>query len=237
MPLLRPRGIGPSAAFVFFPCDCMMGTRRRLQRLESAALAAIEKCGLKRGITRRVSQGGLGMACDPLWRIAVPLGCLLMLSVLYGCVSISPPAGGWVETREMIVTGYCPCGLCCDWERDWRYRPVVSTGPARGSPKKVGVTASGTRARRGTIAADSRYAYGTVMFVDGYGYGRVEDRGRLITGDRLDVFFPTHREAEAWGVRKIKVRIWHPAGGDTATRTIAQDSQVQQGRGKQAEAR
>jgi 3D (Asp-Asp-Asp) domain-containing protein len=88
--------------------------------------------------------------------------------------------------------------------------PVYSSGPSKGKRKKVGITASGTRARRGTIAADtSRYPFGTVMYIDGYGYGRVEDRGGSIKGDRIDLFFPSHRSALEWGRQTIKVKIWY----------------------------
>jgi 3D (Asp-Asp-Asp) domain-containing protein len=81
----------------------------------------------------------------------------------------------------------------------------------KGKRKKVGYTASGTKARHGTIAADtSIYPFGTVMEVPGYGMGRVEDRGSAIRGNRIDLFFKKHRDAEDWGIRKKRVRIWIP---------------------------
>jgi len=88
-------------------------------------------------------------------------------------------------------------------------RPVYSYGPNKGKPKKVGVTASGTRARHGTIAADTRYLpFGTVIYVPGYGYGRVEDRGGAIKGAKIDLWFSSHDKAKQWGRRKIKVKVW-----------------------------
>ncbi len=111
----------------------------------------------------------------------------------------------------MVVTGYCKCGVCCNWKRNWLLRPVIASGPARGERKKVGVTASGTRARPGTIAADTRrYPVGTIMYVPGYGYGRVEDRGGAIQGDHIDLYFKKHKQALEWGKRKVPVRIWVP---------------------------
>lgn len=111
----------------------------------------------------------------------------------------------------METTGYCHCGECCGWRRNWLGRPVVAEGPNRGRPKQVGVTASGVRARNGTIAADtSLYPFGTVMYVPGYGYGRVEDRGGAIKGRRLDLYFSSHREAEEWGRVRKKVTVWRP---------------------------
>lgn len=89
-------------------------------------------------------------------------------------------------------------------------RPVYSAGPLKGKRKEVGVTASGTKAKHGTIAADiSRYPYGTVMYIEGYGMGRVEDQGGAIKGEHIDLYFSTHREAQEWGRRVKKVRVWY----------------------------
>jgi len=80
---------------------------------------------------------------------------------------------------------------------------------AKGKEKKVGFTASGTRARYGTIAADtSLYPFGTIMYVPGYGYGRVEDRGSAIKGDHVDLCFGSHDSALKWGKRWEVVKIW-----------------------------
>lgn len=113
----------------------------------------------------------------------------------------------------MEVTGYCNCGICCSWERSWLGlgRPVVSSGPRKGQPKAVGTTASGTRAAHGTIAADtSVLPFGAIVQVPGYGYGRVEDRGGKIVGRRLDLWFPSHEEAQQWGRKRMSVRVWMP---------------------------
>jgi 3D (Asp-Asp-Asp) domain-containing protein len=142
---------------------------------------------------------------------------------LTGCAStrISPPAGVPSRVVLMEVTGYCNCGQCCSWRRTWfgLGAPVVSSGPNKGAPKKVGVTASGRRARAGTVAADvTRYPFGTVVYVPGYGYGRVEDTGGAIKGDKLDLWFDSHAEAEEWGRRKIYVKIWLRGGNPAAGR-------------------
>jgi 3D (Asp-Asp-Asp) domain-containing protein len=131
---------------------------------------------------------------------------------LCGCATLRPPRdAGPPVTRTLRTTGYCPCEKCCSWQRDKSGQPVYSSGPLRGRPKKVGITASGTRARQGTIAADLRYyPFGTVMFVDGYGFGRVEDSGGAIKGEHIDLFFRRHRQALQWGVKKKPVQIWFP---------------------------
>jgi 3D (Asp-Asp-Asp) domain-containing protein len=114
-------------------------------------------------------------------------------------------------TVRMETTGYCKCGSCCGWKRNWKFQPVVAYGPTKGQPKEVGITAAGTRADWGTIAADTRYyPFGTIMYVPGYGWGRVEDIGGAIKGDHIDLYFPTHNEALQWGRQWHKVKVWKP---------------------------
>lgn len=87
-------------------------------------------------------------------------------------------------------------------------RPVHAYGPNKGKKKKVGVTASGTKAKPGTIAADtSVFPFGTRMKIPGYGWGTVEDRGGAIKGGRIDLFFKSHKEALEWGRQTVKVRV------------------------------
>jgi len=119
------------------------------------------------------------------------------------------------EIRRMEVTGYCECGKCCGWHRSWWRlgKPVFSSGPNKGKPKDVGMTASGVEAKRGTVAADtSIFPIGTLVYVPGYGWGRVEDRGSAIKGNRLDLFFDSHREALKWGRQQVDVKVWRKEG-------------------------
>ncbi|MGC8844435.1 MAG: 3D domain-containing protein [Candidatus Hydrogenedens sp.] len=134
-----------------------------------------------------------------------------------GCATTSsrfkPQAGSRSEILTLETRGYCPCGKCCNWKRNWYFRPVVAHGPNKGKPKKVGVTASGVKAKKGTISADiSRFPFGTVMYIPGYGYGRVEDRGGSVKGNSIDLFFKKHKEAMRWGRQTKKVRVWYPPG-------------------------
>lgn len=143
---------------------------------------------------------------------------VFLAMMLPGCAVYNlRPAGLEAPTRKpdkvltIQTTGYCPCGACCGWKRNWLGRPVYAGGSLAGQPKKVGYTASGTRARRGTLAADtSLFPFGTIMYVPGYGYGRVEDRGGDIVGYRLDLFFPRHSEAVDWGRANKTVQVWYP---------------------------
>ena len=91
--------------------------------------------------------------------------------------------------QRVIVTGYCSCPLCC-------------------GPNATGLTASGTKAQLGTMAADpSIFPLGTQLNVPGYGDGVVEDTGARVKGYHIDVWFPTHAEAKAWGSREMYVAL------------------------------
>jgi 3D (Asp-Asp-Asp) domain-containing protein len=150
-------------------------------------------------------------------RMKGAIQCALLAAVVVtagGCRRIRPPGREKPALRRVVVaTGYCPCGKCCSWHRNWLGVPVYSTGSSRGKRKHVGITASGARARTGTIAADTRvYPFGTVMYVEGYGYGRVEDRGGGIKGQHIDLYFPSHRQALEWGRKNARIAVWYPPG-------------------------
>lgn len=135
---------------------------------------------------------------------------VLAMSFSSGCATRpKPPRGTSPIVVSMEVTGYCKCGKCCNWKRTWYGRPVVASGPSKGKRKKVGQTACGTKGKIGTIAADTtKYPFGTVMYIPGYGYGKVEDRGKAIQGEKLDLFFKSHHDAIKWGRQHTKVKIW-----------------------------
>ncbi len=145
---------------------------------------------------------------------------LLLLLAVGGCYvrdvrwsPVRPPRDTPAREYMVITTGYCPCGECCGWQRNWLGRAVISSGPNRGKSKAVGVTASGTTARSGTLAADtSIFPFGTIIYIPGYGYGRVEDRGGDIKGYHLDLFYSTHGRALQQGRVKTKVKVWFPPG-------------------------
>ena len=138
--------------------------------------------------------------------IALVLGVVL---VCCGCARIRPPRGVAHVERTLVTTGYCKCGKCCGWKRNWFGRPVYKYGSLKGKRKKVGETASGRMARRGTIAADTGlYPFGTVVYIEGYGYGRVEDRGGAIKGNHIDLYFNSHSRAIEWGRQTKRVKVW-----------------------------
>ncbi|GAG99876.1 unnamed protein product, partial [marine sediment metagenome] len=93
--------------------------------------------------------------------------------------------------REFTVTAYCPCKICCGKWAD-------------------GYTASGHKLQAGDkiVAAPMDIPFNTSVEIPGYGYAIVLDRGGVIKGNKLDVYFNTHQEALEWGVQKLKVKMW-----------------------------
>ncbi len=114
---------------------------------------------------------------------------LFLFLCFAGCEPVAEPSSP-VETIDANVSAYCPCSRCCGKYSD-------------------GITANGYRIQPGDkfVAADKRFAFGTMMDVPGYGKVPVLDRGGAIKGNKLDVYFPTHKEALQWGRQYLKVEV------------------------------
>lgn len=96
---------------------------------------------------------------------------------------------GAVTRLRMVVTAYCPGKCCC-------------------GPKASGKTSLGLRVRHGYVAVDPRVIpFWMRLFIPGYGPALAVDRGGAIKGNRMDVFFPTHKAALAWGRRTVYVSV------------------------------
>jgi len=80
---------------------------------------------------------------------------------------------------------------------------VVSTGYAL-----PGTTATGLPVGPGVVAVDpSVIPLGTRMTIPGYGEGVAADTGGAIVGNRIDLWFPTEREAEQWGWQTLTITL------------------------------
>lgn len=115
-----------------------------------------------------------------------------LIALLQSCPTPDVPRPQW-KTVRMRVTAYCTCPRCCGKFSD-------------------GLTADLHKIRRGDVfvAADKRVPFGTEMIIPGYNKERpveVKDRGRLIKGNRLDVFFNDHKVAKKWGTRYLDVLV------------------------------
>ena len=69
-------------------------------------------------------------------------------------------------------------------------------------------TTSGVWPYVGGVAVDpSVIPIGSKLYIDGYGPARAVDTGGLIKGNRIDLFFNTESECEAWGRRSVTVSV------------------------------
>ncbi len=119
----------------------------------------------------------------------------MLRGVYVGAAKTELESAGRAHIVWLEVTGYCPCEKCC-------------------GPHAQGVTASGKPVSYHDgifVAADpSVLPFGTRVRVPGYhdaAVAEVIDKGSAITGQRLDVFFPTHEQAEEWGRQWLAVRV------------------------------
>jgi 3D (Asp-Asp-Asp) domain-containing protein len=104
----------------------------------------------------------------------------------------SSQAASW-KTILMRVTAYCSCRKCCGKFND-------------------GITASGHRIRHGDkfVAAGKMLSFGTEIIIPGYNNSqpvKVLDRGRSIHGNRLDVYFDSHKKARKWAIKYLPVKV------------------------------
>jgi peptidoglycan DL-endopeptidase CwlO len=71
-----------------------------------------------------------------------------------------------------------------------------------------GRTSTGVSVGYGIVAVDpSVIPLGTKMTIPGYGEGVAADTGGSVVGARIDLWFPTHAEALAWGTRAVSITL------------------------------
>jgi 3D (Asp-Asp-Asp) domain-containing protein len=84
-----------------------------------------------------------------------------------------------------------------------RRMTVISTGYAL-----PGTTATGIPVGWGVVAVDpSVIPLGTRMTIPGYGEGVAADTGSAVKGAKIDLWFPTVRQALDWGIRTVTITL------------------------------
>lgn len=141
---------------------------------------------------------------------------LLIISSLaiavYIISTLTAPTGepAPAQTRETVVYVVTNNELPLV-SRSLRYEALEVTVTAY-SPEDPGVddtTYTGLPVDIGVVAVDpSVIPLGSVVYVPGYGYAVALDRGGAIKGHRVDVYFPAREAASAWGVKKLKIRVF-----------------------------
>lgn len=134
-------------------------------------------------------------ATRPVMPTSKPSPSPFLRGLYTGSARTSIDSRGKSRVIWMEVTAYCPCPICC-------------------GSRARGVTASGKPVTADDgffVAADAdRFEFGAKLRIPGYHDGEtveVLDRGSAILGPRLDVFFPTHEQASAWGRQWLPVTV------------------------------
>ena len=71
-----------------------------------------------------------------------------------------------------------------------------------------GRTSTGVSVGYGVVAVDPNVIpLGTKMTIPGYGEGVAADTGGAVVGARIDLWFPTHAEALAWGTKTVSITL------------------------------
>ena len=112
-----------------------------------------------------------------------------------GAAKILAQSNGKSRIVWLEVTAYCPCPKCC-------------------GPDAAGITASGKPVTYNGgifVAADPElFQFGAKLRVPGYHNNQVDeviDHGGAIKAAKVDVYFPTHELAEAWGRQWVPVTV------------------------------
>lgn len=108
---------------------------------------------------------------------------------------------------EFKITAYCPCEKCCG------YWATVRPTDENGEP--IVYTASGKIAVQGvSVAADtSILPFGTVLVIDGHEY-TVQDRGGMVKGNHVDIYFDSHEAAKEWGTQYMEIFVKEAVGNE-----------------------
>lgn len=120
------------------------------------------------------------------------MNIVIAAAVVLTLAAIAPSLRAAVAADHYTATAYCSCSKCCGRWAD-------------------GITATGKRVHWGIIAADWRVLpRGTRVGLSCFP-GQVfvvEDRGGAIKGERIDVWYPSHRSALKFGVRgRVQVKV------------------------------
>ena len=99
------------------------------------------------------------------------------------------------ELGNYSLTAYCPCKICCE---QFAASPVNKTG-AIGVGVYEGIT----------VAVDpKKIPYGTKLYIEGVGVRIAADCGGAIKGNKIDVYYTSHKEAIQSGLAHTERKVY-----------------------------
>jgi peptidoglycan DL-endopeptidase CwlO len=118
------------------------------------------------------------------------------------------------ETKSQQLTGSTPAAAIADPVAPGTRTAAAAFAGSRTLTVSItgyalpGMTASGIPVGWGVAATDpSVIPLGTHIWVPGYGEAVAADVGSAIIGDRVDLWFPTLAQAQAWGLRTLTIAL------------------------------
>lgn len=70
-------------------------------------------------------------------------------------------------------------------------------------------TATDTKPRWGVVAVDPKYIpLGSEIYIKNMGWFTAEDTGGKVKGKRIDIYYPTRRQAIHFGVKKLSIKVF-----------------------------
>ena len=136
-------------------------------------------------LLRMVNDDGAEQTTTIIGRIVLGAAAVLTAVAVSMGTASEAKAGGWESLGTWKCTAYCH-GSCCNG-------------------RNAGRTASGAPMTDGETVAVGHLSFGTRLLIDGHEYV-VEDRG--VRGEHVDILFPSHKEANRFGVQYKQVFIW-----------------------------
>ncbi len=118
---------------------------------------------------------------------------LYIFTIAILTLMVNQPLVSNLEADVFTATAYCSCEKCCD---------------KKPSDKWYGITATGKHAKWGTVAVDRKVIkLGSRLRLEGFPNTtfRAEDVGSAINGNHIDIWFPSHKQALKFGVKKMVV--------------------------------
>lgn len=99
-------------------------------------------------------------------------------------------------------------------KKNYKTMTVKATAYTASCKNCSGITATGINLKKNpkvkVISVDPKIIpLGTKVHVEGYGMAIAGDTGGAMKGKKIDVFIPSKKKALNWGVKTVKIKVYH----------------------------